>query len=65
MRGLIARDDAQLHRIERAIARFKERPPAEQRKQACLLAALQSEKAEILRYRSGTRQSSINAAVAA
>jgi hypothetical protein len=52
MRALIARDDSQLRRIESAIALIEDWPPSEQRKKACLLAALQSERAEILRYRS-------------
>jgi hypothetical protein len=65
MRVLIARDDVQLHRIDRAIARIDERSPAEQRKMACLLAALPSEKAEIFRYSSRAPQRATNAAVAA
>jgi hypothetical protein len=50
MRTLIARDDIQLRRLESAIARMEGRPAAEQRKMSCLLAALRSERAEILHY---------------
>jgi hypothetical protein len=56
MGALVAGDNIQLHRIDSAIARIEERPPAEQRKIACLLAGLRSEKAEILRYSPRARQ---------
>ena len=50
MSVLVARDNVQLDRIDSAIARIENCSPAEQCRMACLLAALQSEKAEILRY---------------
>ena len=65
MGALIARDDVQLRRVESAIARFESRPPMEQVKMSCLLAALQSERATLLRYNSRMRRSSGHSAVAA
>ncbi len=53
---LVARDNVQLRRIDSAIACIEDRSPAEQRKIACLLVALQSEKTEILRYIPRARQ---------
>jgi hypothetical protein len=49
MRVLIVRDDGELRRIERAIAEFEGRPPAERLRKSCLLQALHHERAELLR----------------
>lgn len=65
MRALVALDDVQLRRIDSAIARIESRPPAEQRKLSCLLTALQSEKAELLRCSSRGRRGVFNGAAAA
>ncbi len=65
MSALIARDDGQLRRVERGIAQFKGRPAAEQRKMACLLAALHSERAALLRYDARARRTARSNAVAA
>jgi hypothetical protein len=64
MRVLIVRDDGQLRRIDSALARFEAGSPAEQCKKTCLLAALQSERAELLRHgsRAGRRQAPTAAA---
>ncbi len=50
MRTLIARDDQQLRRLESAIAALEARPPAERNRAYLLLQALESERAELLRY---------------
>lgn len=65
MRALMALDGVQLHRIDSAIARIQSRPAAEQAKMANLLAALQSEKAEILRYSARARRTARHNAIAA
>lgn len=65
MNVLIARDDEQLLRIESAIARIEGGPPAEQRRLACLLEALKSERTELLRYCSRARQVRRQPAIAA
>jgi hypothetical protein len=49
MGGLIVRDDLQLRRIETAIARIEGSSAPERRRQDCLLEALRTEKAELLR----------------
>lgn len=50
MRDLIARDDEQLRRLESTIAAFRKRSAAEQSKGGALLAALEAERDEVLRY---------------
>lgn len=53
MRALIVRDDGELRRIERVIAEFEGRPPAERLRKSCLLQALRRERAELLRCSAG------------
>ena len=50
MPALIALDDLQLRRLETAITRIESGPPAKRRKLSCLLSALESERAELLRF---------------
>lgn len=50
MRAIIVREDPQLDRIERALAQFGQYSEAERRRKACMLTALEEERAEILRY---------------
>ncbi len=50
MPTLIAPDDAQLRRLENAIAALAARPPAERRRAQLLLRALENERAELLRF---------------
>ncbi len=50
MRTLIAHDDGQLRRLDSAIAALQARPPAERSRASHLLRALESERAELLRY---------------
>jgi len=57
MRGLMALDTVQLRRVESAIARIEGRSSVERAKMACLLAALQAERAELLRYGPRSRRS--------
>lgn len=57
MRVLIATDDGQLARIERAIAEFEARPAAERMRKVFLLAALRRERAELQRCGAQLRQS--------
>jgi hypothetical protein len=52
MAVLIVRGDPALRRIERAIAEFEARPPAEQMRKRSLLMALETERAEIIASRS-------------
>ncbi len=54
--ALVVHDDSQLHRIDSALAEILRSSPAAQRRAACLLAALESEKVEILQARSGKPQ---------
>lgn len=49
MRALIAHDDGQLRRLESAIAAIEARSPADRGRMHLLLAALESEKLELLR----------------
>jgi hypothetical protein len=49
MRSLIVKDDGDLHRLERAIAEFKSRPPAEQLRKHFLLDALRRERTSLRR----------------
>jgi len=57
MAALIVRDDVQLRRIESAIARIEGGSVSDQRRQAFLLDALRSEKAELLRCSSRSNRS--------
>lgn len=50
MPALIALDDLQLRRLETAIMRIESGPLAKRRKLSCLLSALESERAELLRF---------------
>jgi len=50
MRALIVKDDGELRRIERAIAEFEARQPAERLRRTSLLEALRRQRAELLRY---------------
>jgi hypothetical protein len=65
MWSLIDLDAVQLRRLNSAIARIQSSSPAEQRRLSALLAALQSEKAELLRCSArGRRRASLDAAAA-
>jgi hypothetical protein len=55
MRELIARDNSQMRRIDQAIAAAALWPPAEQNRKRWLITALQSERDELLKARSGRR----------
>jgi hypothetical protein len=55
MRELIAKDTTQMRRIEQALAAAALWSPAEQTRKHWLLAALASERDELVRARSGRR----------
>jgi hypothetical protein len=64
MRELFARDDTQLRRLGAMIAAFTARPPAEQERKQCLLAAMREERDAILRtHRQTTRASWLTRAI--
>ena len=53
MRELIAKDNTQLRRIEGAIAAAAAWSPAEQARKRSLISALEAERGELLRAKSG------------
>ena len=55
MRELIAKDNTQMRRIEHAIAAAALWSPAEQTRKRYLISALQNERDELLKARSGRR----------
>ena len=62
MRALVSPDDDQLRRINAAIAAFRHRPVAERSRMGALLAALETEKNELLRARTAHRKHSFRTA---
>jgi hypothetical protein len=65
MRVLICNDDRELKRIDAAIAAIEAAPPRHRQGKLLLLSALESERAELLRYTCGKTRRSPRVAAAA
>jgi len=62
MRELIVKDDGELRRIERAIAEFEARQPAERLRRTALLDALRRQRADLLRCHPRVRRNLVQTA---